>query len=151
MFIYDIGNVYSCPYDHTIKSMAHKMDVTNDDEGKGYKTDWISHRKFEDRYYDPMACRPFYQDREAPIWYGRVDRLGPLNQKLFVYGFVTNHEKVELEFELEYKMLIRAKMMDDEHWIYLNEFESFTTHKVTCDGEEDLCGRAFSTGFLPEL
>lgn len=98
-----------------------------------------------------MACRPFYQDSEAPIWYGRVDRLGPLNQKLFVYGFVTNHEKVELEFELEYKMLIRAKMMEDENWIYLNEFESFTTQKVTCDGESDLCGRAFSTGYLPEL
>lgn len=27
MLIYDIGNVYSCPYDHMIKALAHKMDV----------------------------------------------------------------------------------------------------------------------------
>ena len=90
MLIYDEGNVYSCPVDHLNGKMAgHLGKDLNDDEGKAYQIDPISHKKFEDMFYDPVACRPFYQDKEAPIWYGRVENMQPVNQKIYVYGFVT--------------------------------------------------------------
>ena len=50
----------------------------------------VSKKKFEDMFYDPLECRPFYKDKEAPIWFGRVEKLTPSNQKIFVYGFVTS-------------------------------------------------------------
>ena len=92
MMIYDEGNVYSCPVDHMNGVLAQRYEAEHggrDDEGKGYQIDPISHREFEDMFYDPMECRPFYQDEEAPIWYGRVEDLHPHNQRIFVYGFVT--------------------------------------------------------------
>ena len=52
--------------------------------------DPLTHEKFEDMFYDPLECRPFYKDKSAPIWYGRVEGLSAVNQKLFVYGFVTS-------------------------------------------------------------
>ena len=80
MMIYDEGNVYSCPVDHVEKSMAAAYEsMHGDDEGKSYSIDPISHKLFEDMVYDPMECRPFYQDPDAPIWYGRVENMQSLN------------------------------------------------------------------------
>lgn len=66
MFIYDEGNVYSCPSEHILSKLVGVggEDAANeksvDDQGKSFKIDPISHREFEDWVYDPMACRPFY-------------------------------------------------------------------------------------------
>lgn len=91
MLIYDEGNVYSCPSEHhnyVLEEVAgYELDF---DEGKAYQIDPISHLNYEDMFYDALACRPFYQDSEAPIWYGRIDGLTAANQKIFVYGFVTS-------------------------------------------------------------
>ena len=62
MLIYDEGEVYSCPVDHMNSVLAQNFQ--NDEEGKGYMEDWISHKEFEDLYYDAMACKPFYLDEE---------------------------------------------------------------------------------------
>lgn len=61
MMIYDEGNVYSCPGDYMNDAIASKY-AKSDDEGKAYQIDPISHKQFEDMFYDPMECRPFYQD-----------------------------------------------------------------------------------------
>ena len=71
-------------------------------------------------FYDPMECRPFYQDEEAPIWYGRVEDMHPHNQRIFVYGFITSPPNEDIEFDkvlqLEYSMQMRAKDSLDEEW-----------------------------------
>ena len=108
MLIYDEGNVYSCPVDHLDEKLAAKYAET-DDEGKGYQIDPISHQQFEDMFYDPMACKPFYQNNEAPIWYGRVEDMKKLNQKIFVYGFVTSKlgdkfKNLNQEFQMQFSM-----------------------------------------------
>ena len=80
MFIYDEGNVYSCPKDHILSKHAEKyMDMNGTEVGKHNQLDPISHKEFEDMVYDPMMCRPFYQDEQAPIWYGRVENMTPLH------------------------------------------------------------------------
>lgn len=76
MMVYDEGNVYSCPADHLNKELGKLNDV---DQGKHFQIDSISHKKFEDMFYDPLACRPFYKDKDAPIWFGRVDGIGKIN------------------------------------------------------------------------
>ena len=127
MMIYDEGNIYSCPVDYMNEALASKY-ATSDDEGKAYQIDKISHKQFEDMFYDPMECRPFYQDDEAPIWFGRVENMEKLNQKIFVYGFVTTSEKEIMkgqELHLEFSMEMRAKNMNDEEWDHLNEDEPF--------------------------
>ena len=76
-------------------------------------------------FYDPVACRPFYQDKEAPIWYGRVENMQAVNQKIYVYGFVTtpldeqNKRDNEL-LHLEFSMQMRGKDSDSQYWEYLN-------------------------------
>ena len=60
-------------------------------------------------FYDPMACKPFYQNNEAPIWYGRVEDMKKLNQKIFVYGFVTSKlgdkfRNLDEEFQMQFSM-----------------------------------------------
>ena len=86
MLIYDEGNVYSCPSDYLKDGLADQVEI---DEGKAYQIDPISHQQFEDLFYDPMACQPFYQSNNEPVWYGRVEDVIKENQKIFVYGFVT--------------------------------------------------------------
>ena len=71
-----------------------------------------------------MACKPFYQSSEEPIWYGRVDGLSPANQKIYIYGFVTsplNEDYDDSLLHLEYYMHVRAKNSLDEDWVYLND------------------------------
>ena len=80
MFIYNEGNVYSCPKELIISNLIDEHEDTHGrDSGRHYQLDPISHREFEDMVYDPMMCRPFYQDEEAPIWYGRVEEMNPLH------------------------------------------------------------------------
>ena len=76
MLIYDEGDVYSCPSDYLQNELSKKV---QENEGKAYQIDPISHNQFEDMFYDPMACRPFYQDIEVPIWYGRVENIKKAN------------------------------------------------------------------------
>ena len=125
MLIYDEGDVYSCPVDHINSKLAEHFEVKlDDDEGKRFRVDPISHEKYEDMFYDPMACQPFYKTSEEPIWYGRVDGLRPVNQKLLVYGFVTSKLNENYDGELlrlEYYMHIRGKNSKDEEWNYLND------------------------------
>ena len=61
MLIYDEGNVYSCPVDYLEDSVAKQFEIDHaDDEGKAWQLDFISHQKYEDLFYDPLECRPFY-------------------------------------------------------------------------------------------
>ena len=106
MLIYDEGDVYSCPSDYLQNELSKKV---QENEGKAYQIDPISHKQFEDMFYDPMACKPFYQNNEAPIWYGRVEDMKKLNQKIFVYGFVTSKlgnkfRNLNQEFQMQFSM-----------------------------------------------
>ena len=104
-------------------------------------------------FYDPIACRPFYQDPEAPIWYGRVEDLEKVNQKIFVYGFVTSPKNENYDGELvslEFSMQMRGKNSDSEIWEYLNPEEPYQKHKFYCDGLDELC-TYFPVGFIPEI
>lgn len=61
MLVYDEGNVYSCPVDSMEDTLARDYEYEKgDDEGKAWQLDPISHVQFEDMFYDPMECRPFY-------------------------------------------------------------------------------------------
>ena len=53
--------------------------MTGIDEGKAFNVDALSHEKFEDVFYDPMACRPFYYNTREPIWFGRLDNVQTYN------------------------------------------------------------------------
>jgi len=113
--------------------------------------DPISHATFEDMFYDPLECRPFYKDQEAPIWYGRVENLQPINQKIFVYGFVTSQLDEDPEenlLHIKVAMQMRGKNSDSEYWDYLNPDEPYQDHKFSCDGADQLC-TYFPVGFLP--
>jgi len=100
-----------------------------------------------------MECRPFYQDNAAPIWYGRVEGMQPVNQKLYVYGYVTSKLTENYQGELlhmEFSMQMRAKNADDEIWNYLNPDEPFQDISFTCDGASELC-TYFPVGYIPEI
>lgn len=109
--------------------------LDDDNQGKHFQIDMISHQKFEDMFYDPVACRPFYKDKEAPVWFGRVEGLSAVNQKLFVYGFVDSADEVK-GLSLEYSMQMRGKNHDEELWNYLNEDEPYLEHQFNCNGPE---------------
>ena len=98
MLIYDEGSVYSCPAEH----LKDTLDEYNDDQGKNFQIDMISHQKFEDMFYDPLECRPFYKDKDAPIWFGRVEGLSIVNQRLIVFGFVTSEDGQVGKLSLRY-------------------------------------------------
>ena len=157
MLIYDEGAVYSCPVDHLNGRLAeHFENELNDDEGKAYQIDPISHKKFEDMFYDPMACKPFYKNKNEPIWYGRVDSVTPANQKLLVYGFVTSPLNEDYDggwLRIDHYMHIRGKNRDDEEWNYLNDDTDepeFTRVRFTCDGLSELC-TYFPVGYVAQL
>jgi len=103
-------------------------------------------------FYDPLECRPFYKDKDAPIWYGRVENLSAANQKVYVYGFVTSAPTEDLEpseiLTIEISMQMRGKNSKDEYWNYLNEDEPYQTHTFNCDGADELC-TYWPVGFLP--
>lgn len=102
-------------------------------------------------FYDPLECRPFYKDKEAPIWYGRVEGMQAIHQKIFVYGFVTsaaNENSDDSILHLEVSMQMRGKNSDSEYWDYLNPDEPYQDHKFRCDGANELC-TYFPVGFLP--
>ena len=46
----------------------------------------------EELFYDPMKCKPFYQNTTEPIWYSRVDDITPANQHLIIYGFIRGED-----------------------------------------------------------
>lgn len=152
MLIYDEGNVYSCSIDHLESSLKAEWEK-RDDEGKGFQLDPISHKEFEDLFYEPMACPPMYRDRKNPIWFGRVENMQPVNQKIFVYGFVTSPTDEDFEggeLKLKYQMRMRGKNTDDEIWTDLNPDAEFHRVKFECDGANELC-TYFPVGFLPEI
>ena len=96
----------------------------------------ITHKKYEDMFYDPLECRPFYKDKDAPIWYGRVEGLSTVNQKLFVYGFITSNEDTG-RTHFRYSMQVRGKNSDQEMWYYYNEDEPYRRHRFRCDKDKD--------------
>ena len=110
-------------------------------------------------FYDPMECKPFYQDNDNPIWYGRVENMQKLNQKILVYGFVTqnlktarlNKRAAEKELNLQYSMKMRGKNSDEEEWDYLNKDEPYTSYTFDCDSLDSEICTYFPVGFVWQI
>lgn len=108
----------------------------------------------ENFFYDPLKCAPFYANSSEPIWYGRVENMSPVNQNLFIYGFVTTshphakslHGKV---FEIDYDLFIRGKNEEDQEWT-LHTPKSTQSVKAECREGHHLC-TYFPVGYVPFL
>jgi len=81
--------------------------------------DPLTHTLYEDIFYDPLECAPFYKDSSAPIWYSRIEDLKPQNQNIVIFGFVTSASagsEPNKDFEIEYKVHMRGKDHDESKW-----------------------------------
>ena len=77
MFKYDDGEIYNCPFDVANAKQADALkDLEYNNKGEIVQ---VHHGEGEDYFYDPMHCNLFYKDPFAPIWFGRVEDLTPMN------------------------------------------------------------------------
>ena len=129
-------------------------------QDKRYKVEpFTGGRVEQDLFYDPLKCKPFYMDKSAPVWYGRVENMQPEHQHLLVYGFVTMpkdkfeddpdaKDMLNKEFVIRYNLSIRGKDADKEEWNYFENSDN--TVRTKCSKVHDICAY-FPVGFVPFL
>ena len=147
MLVYNESAIYSCPEDALTRRSSD-----SDEQGRGYYSAPFTGQRDEDFFYDPAACAPFYADAEAPVWLDRVENLGPENQHLYIYGFVsTTHPNAATlhgrEFELRYDLYVRGKNTDDEEWTFHTP-PSEQAVMADCSAGHNLC-TYFPVGYVP--
>ena len=82
MLIYDESEIYSCPKDW-ITELQGLNNLAENDRLKSQMFNQPSDKKFdvqpftgyidEDMFYNPMKCKPLYQDSAEPVWLDRVE------------------------------------------------------------------------------
>ena len=153
MLEYDESEIYSCP-----KALDTAPTLTADGKFASFNSEQdkaVMRPAFgydrEEPFYDPLACKPFYQDTSEPVWYSRVENVVPQNQHLVIYGFIHGEdaekkESTNKEITLKYSLHVRAKNNDEEEWHYYNP--AYNTVEVYCKKGYDIC-TYFPVGFVP--